>query len=60
MDWRLIHLIRYIFLLCAVLPVSSSLGAVSVKSQLDRTSVMAGETVTLNVIVEGARPERAS
>ena len=59
MHYWFIHLARCTSLLCVFLFVSSSLGAVSVKSQLDRTSVMAGETVTLNVVVEGARPERA-
>jgi hypothetical protein len=53
------HLARCIFLLCVITCARSSFGAVSVKSQLDRSTVMAGETVTLNVIVEGARPERA-
>jgi hypothetical protein len=52
----------FIRLACRVLVLlflPSALAAVSVKSQLDRANIMAGETVTLNVIVEGGRPERA-
>jgi hypothetical protein len=47
------------FLLCVLALVIPSHAAVSVKAQFERANIMTGETVMLNVVVEGGRPEQA-
>src|SRR5687767_2557295 len=55
-HWSLRH---WSFLLCLFAGILPSHAAVSLKAQFERATVMAGETVTLQVIVEGGRPEQA-
>ena len=50
---------QWAFLLCLLAIVAPSRAAVSIKAQFDRSNIMAGEAVTLQVIVEGGRPEQA-
>ena len=49
--------IRAILLLLAIACSSHASAAVSVTAQLDRSTIMVGETIALSIVVEGSAPE---
>ncbi len=59
MALRFSTVLRCLALFCFLLGIPRADAAVSVRAQFERSTVIAGETVILNVVVEGGRPETA-